>query len=73
MKTFDEYRQEAEIAINNLSSEVFYMGEFCASIEDVKKVLKIFQDLRTYIENEEYVLETELEYVQDTDISDCEV
>lgn len=65
MKTFDEYRQEAEIAINSLSSEVFYMGEFCAPIDDVKKVLKIFQDLITYIENEEYVLETELDFIQE--------
>ena len=65
MKTFDEYRQEAELAINSLSSEVFYMGEFCAPIDDVKKVLKIFQDLRTYIENEEYVLETELDFIQE--------
>lgn len=65
MRNFEEYRLEAEIAIDSLTSEVFYMGEFCAPIEDVKKVLKILQDLSTYIENEEYVLETELDYIQE--------
>ena len=63
MKSFDEYRIDAEIAIDSLMSEVFYMNEACGTKEEIQEVLKIYKNLRDYIEENECDLETELKYL----------
>lgn len=65
MKTFNEYKQDAEIAIDGLMSEVFYMNEICGTKEEVQEVLRIYKYLREYIEDNEFDLEHELEYMEE--------
>lgn len=64
MKTEEEYRQEAELAMDNLFTNVFYMGNICDTEEKVQDVIKILQDLRNYAEDLENRLTTELEFIQ---------
>jgi len=65
MKTFNEYKKDAEIAIDSLMSEVFYMNEICGTKEEVQEVLRIYKYLREYIEDNEFDLEHELEYIEE--------
>lgn len=63
MKT-EEYRQEAELAIDSLFTEVFYMNNICDTEDKVKEVIHILQDLRGYTERLEDKLILELDFIQ---------
>ena len=67
MKTEEKlykYQKEAEIAIDNLMSEVFYAQEVIAKEDKVKDVIGILQDLRGYAEKTEDELLLELDRIQ---------
>ena len=59
-----DYKVEAELAIESLMSEVFYEGELLDK-EDAERVREIFKSLTDRIEQNDYVLFTELEYLKE--------
>lgn len=59
-----DYKVNAELAIESLMSEVFYNGEILDK-EDVERVREIFKSLIERIEQNDYVLFTELEYLKE--------
>lgn len=59
-----DYKVNAELAIESLMSEVFYCGEILDK-EDAEKVREIFKSLADRIEQNDYVLFTELEYLKE--------
>lgn len=59
-----DYKVDAELAIESLMSEVFYKGELLDK-EDTERVREIFKSLTDRIEQNDYVLFTELEYLKE--------
>ena len=59
-----DYKIDAEIAIESLMSEVFHNGEILDK-EDAERVQEIFKSLIDDIEQNDYVLFTELEYLKE--------
>ena len=59
-----DYKVNAELAIESLMSEVFYNGEILDK-EDAERVREIFKSLTDRIEQNDYVLFTELEYLKE--------
>lgn len=59
-----DYKMNAELAIESLMSEVFYNGEILDK-EDAERVREIFKSLTDRIEQNDYVLFTELEYLKE--------
>lgn len=59
-----DYKVDAELAIESLMSEVFYSGEILDK-EDTERVREIFKSLTDRIEQNDYVLFTELEYIKE--------
>ena len=59
-----DYKVDAELAIESLMSEVFYNGEILDK-EDAERVREIFKSLTDRIEQNDYVLFTELEYLKE--------
>ena len=58
------YKVNAELAIESLMSEVFYNGEILDK-EDAERVREIFKSLTDRIEQNDYVLFTELDYLKE--------
>lgn len=58
------YKVNAELAIESLMSEVFYSGEILNK-EDAERVREIFKSLTDRIEENDYILFTELEYLKE--------
>ena len=59
-----DYKVDAELAIESLMSEVFYNGEILNK-EDAERVREIFKSLTDRIEQNDYILFTELEYLKE--------
>lgn len=59
-----DYKMDAGLAIESLMSEVFYNGEILDK-EDAERVREIFKSLTERIEQNDYVLFTELEYLKE--------
>lgn len=59
-----DYKVNAELAIESLMSEVFYNGEILDK-DDTERVREIFKSLTDRIEQNDYVLFTELEYLKE--------
>lgn len=70
MKTVEdniyEYKVNAELAIENLMSEVFYCGEILDK-KDAEKVRQAYKSLIDRIEENDYILFTELERLEDSE------
>ncbi len=64
MNRIYDYKVNAELAIESLMSEVFYNGEILDK-EDAERVREIFKSLIDRIEQNDYVLFTELEYLKE--------
>ena len=59
-----DYKVGAELAIESLMSEVFYNGEILNK-EDAERVREIFKSLTDRIEENDFILFTELEYLKE--------
>jgi hypothetical protein len=59
-----DYKVNAELAIESLMSEVFYNGEILNK-EDAERVREIYKSLTDCIEQNDYILFTELEYIKE--------
>ena len=59
-----DYKSDAEIAMDSLFSDVFYMNNICDTEDKVKDTIHILQDLREYAEKLEDKLILELDYIQ---------
>lgn len=65
---FYYYEKSAEVEIDNLVDEVFYNGRIYKKKEEVLKVSDILAQLRHYIEDKEWELELNLNFIDDSKV-----